>query len=67
MLLKATYEKPVDTAEDIIERGLTIITGPTSGSLVEAAKKSQFESVRKMAELSFVPTVIFCSYLKLKF
>ena len=57
MLLKPVYEEPVDTAEDIIERGLTIITGPTSGSLVEAAKKSPLKSVRQMAEQTYVPTV----------
>ena len=58
MLLKPNYEKPVDTAEDIIKRGLKIITMPASGALVEVAKKSQFESVRQMAELYYVPTVL---------
>ena len=57
VLVKPVYEKPVDTAEDVIERGLTIITNPDSGSLVETAKKSPFESVRQMAELSYVSTV----------
>ena len=58
MLLKPVYEEPVDTAEDIIERGLTIIKGPNTASIVETSKKSLFESVRQMAELSYVPTVI---------
>ena len=57
VLLKPVYEKPVDTAEDIIERGLTIIQIPTAGGLVEAAKKSPFELSRKRAELSYIPTV----------
>ena len=58
VLLKPTYEKPVDTAEDIIKRGLKIIILPPSGALVEQAMKSQFESVRQMAELYYVPTVL---------
>ena len=58
VLLKPTYEKPVDTAEDIIERGLIIITGPNSGSIVEMEKKSEFESVQQMAELTYVATVL---------
>ena len=57
VLLKPTFEKPVDTAEDIIERGLTIISAPNTGSLFEAAKKSPFEAVRKMAELNYVTKV----------
>ena len=57
MLVKPVYEKPVDTAEDIIERGLTIILDPYAGSVVETEKKSPFESVRQMAELSYVSTV----------
>ena len=58
VLLKPTYEKPVDTAEDIIERGLRIITLPFTGSLVEMEKKSQFESVQQMAELTYVAKVL---------
>ena len=58
VLLKPTYEKPVDTAEDIIEMGLAIITFPSGKSIVEMEKKSQFESVQQMAELSYVATVL---------
>ena len=57
MLLKPVYEEPVDTAEDIIERGLTIIGSPTAGSLVEVEKISPFETVRQMAEQTYVTTV----------
>ena len=57
VLLKPTYGKPVDSAEDIIERGLTIIKAPGSGSLLETAKRSPYESVRKLAELSYISTV----------
>ena len=34
-LLKPVYEKPIDTAEDIIERGITIIGFPGRESMVE--------------------------------
>ena len=61
MLVRPVYEKPVDTAEDIIERGLTIITHPLSGSLVETAKKSRLESVRQLAELTYVVKVLLSS------
>ena len=61
VLLKPVYEEPVDTAEDIIERGLTIIKGPNTGSLLEAAKKSPFESVRQMAEQTYVSKVLMLS------
>ena len=64
MLLKPVYENPVDTAEDIIERGLTIIRTPNAGSMVEAAKKSPFELTRKTAELSYIATVLLHSPLK---
>ena len=57
MLMKPNYEKPVDTAEDIIERGLRIIKNPNTESVVETDKKSPFESMRKMAELAVVPMV----------
>ena len=57
VLVKSTYEKPVDTAEDIIERGLTIIAPPISGAYAEMAKKSPFESVRQLGELYYIPTV----------
>ena len=61
VLLKPVYEEPVDTPEDIIERGLKIIMSPAAKALVEAAKKSPFEKTRKLAELSYVPTVFILS------
>ena len=66
MLVKSTYEEPVDTAENVIERGLTIIRNPSTESVVETEKKSSFESVRQMAELSYVSTVLFLSYSNFK-
>ena len=58
VLVKPVYEKPIDTAEDIIERGITIIRGPGQESVVAAAKKSPFELSRKLAEKSYVTKVV---------
>ena len=57
VLVKPVYEKPIDTAEDIIERGITILTGPGSESIFEDLKKSPFPQTRKLAELTHVPKV----------
>ena len=59
MLLKPNYEKPVDTAEDIIDRGLSILTGPGQWSKLEMAKKSPFYQTRIIAERTILPKVIF--------
>ena len=58
ILMKPNYEKPIDTAEDILDRGLTIIPNPGTGSIVEALKSSPFEITRKLAERTTVPKVI---------
>ena len=58
ILMKPNYEKPIDTAEDILDRGLTIIPNPGTGSIVEALKNSPFEITRKLAERTTVPKVI---------
>ena len=58
MLVKPVYEKPIDTAEDIIERGITILKGPASGSMVETMKKSPFPLTRAMAENTLVTKVV---------
>ena len=60
MLLKPNYEKPVDTAEDIIDRGLAILSFPGQWSIVETAKKSPFYQIRTLAERKIIPKVIFC-------
>ena len=61
VLLKPVYEKPVDTTEDVIERGLTIIRGPNTGSLVEDEKISPFKSERQLGEQTYVSTVFILS------
>ena len=62
ILLKANYEKPVDTAQDIIDRELTILGIPGSESLVEISKNSPSAINRKLAERSIVPEVIFLKF-----
>ena len=57
-LLKPVYEKPVDSAEDIIERGIKIIGFTGQESMVEALKKSPFPLTRALAENTYVPKVV---------
>ena len=59
ILMKPTYEKPVDTAQDILDRGLTIIYNPESESTVEVAKNSPSAVIRALAKRTVVPKVIF--------
>ena len=58
-LLKPVYEKPIDTAEDIIERGITIIDVPGRESIVAGLKKSPFPITRALAGNTYVPKVSF--------
>ena len=59
MLLKTNYEKPVDSAEDIIDRGLKVISGPGVESMVEMLKNSPLPLIRAFAERTVVPKVTF--------
>ena len=58
VLVKPVYEKPIDTAEDIIERGITIIDVPGSESIVYMLKKSPYELTRALAENTYVTKVV---------
>ena len=58
VLVKQNYEKPIDTAEDIIERGMKIIGYPGGESLVETSKNSIFPLTRALAELTYVAKVV---------
>ena len=60
ILLKPVYEKPIDTAQDVLDRGLTLISSPYDDSIVEKMKKSPFYITRTLAERTIVPKVIFC-------
>ena len=59
MLMKPTYEKPVDSPADIIERGLRVIYPPDMEDIVEVLKNSPFYNIRRLAEMTIVPKVIF--------
>ena len=63
ILITPAYEKPVDTPEDIIERGLTIIYNPGSESMMNAMAGSENKIDRDLAALTYVAKVIF---MKLK-
>ena len=58
ILLKPNYGKPVDTAEDVLDRGLKVIKGPGSESKMEILKQSPFPITRTLAEMTVVPKVI---------
>ena len=59
MLMKPTYEKPVDSPADIIERGLRVIFTPGTESTLEELKNSPFYNIRRLAEMTIVPKVKF--------
>ena len=58
MLLRPNYEKPVDTADDILDRGLTIISYPGGESILENRLNSPSNITRSLAAVTFVPKVI---------
>ena len=60
ILLKPIYENPIDTAQDILDRALTVIGAPLTDSIVEISKNSPFYITRTLAERTIVPEVIFC-------
>ena len=59
MLMKPTYEKPVDTAEDIIDRGLEVLFIPGMASNREDMLDSPYYLTRTLAERTYVAEVIF--------
>ena len=54
MLLKPNYEKAIDTAQDVLDRELTIIKVPGMGSTLEIYKSSPFNITRTLAERTIV-------------
>ena len=48
MLIKPVYETPINTAQDVLDRGLPVIYIPGAESLVEILKNSPF-SITKLA------------------
>ena len=62
ILLAPNYEKAIDTAQDILDRGLEVIYPPWSESSVEAFKNSPAKIDRDLAERTIVAKVIFRSF-----
>ena len=58
MLLKPSYEKPIDYGQDLVDRGLEILSIPGTESIVEIMKKSPYYNVRALAEKTYVSKVI---------
>ena len=59
MLMKPNYENFVDSAQDVLDRDLTVVSEPGYGSTVKASLNSEYEIDRKLAERTVVPKVIF--------
>ena len=57
ILLKPTYEPPVDGPQDILDRGMTVIGFPGTESKVENDKNSFSKVTRDLAEVTIVPKV----------
>ena len=60
ILLKKNYEKPVDTAENVLDNNLTVIYSPWSGSIVKIMKNSPSAVNRALAKRTVVAKVILC-------
>ena len=60
IILKKYYEDPVDSAQDVLDRNLTVISAPGWESKVEILKNSPSNITRTLAERTIVPKVIFC-------
>ena len=58
IILKRNYEKAVDTAQELLDRGLSIISIPGKESVVEIFKNSPSYVTRTLAERTVVPKVI---------
>ena len=59
MLIKPVYETPINTAQDVLDRGLPVIITPGTESLVEIYKNSPSSITRQLAERIIVPKVIY--------
>ena len=67
ILLKPNYEKAIDTAQDVLDTGLTVLYSPHSESFVEMLKNSTSNITRTLAERTVVPKVIFSNIEKFHF
>ena len=62
ILLKPNYGKAVDTPQDVLDRGLTVIGDFGGESMVETMKNSPVKFHRELAEMTIVAKVIFRSF-----
>ena len=58
MLMKPNYEKPVDTAQDILDKNLKILIGPGYSAILEMEKNSLFNVTRALADRTILSKVI---------
>ena len=65
IILKKYYEDPVDTAQDVIDRNLSVIISPGYESKLEILKNSPSNITRTIAERTIVPKVIFSFILNI--
>ena len=56
-LVKTNYEAPLDTAEDILNRGFSILTVPAREGIVEGMKNSPAKIIRDLADATIVAKV----------
>ena len=61
ILLKQNYEKYVDSPQDVLDRGLAVLTSPGQESMKKMLMNSPYYITRTLAERTIVPKVIFCS------
>ena len=50
MLIKPVYEKPINSAEDVLVRNLTVLFFPGTEALLEIMKNSSYSTQRELAE-----------------
>ena len=59
MLIKPMYEKPIDSLEDVIERGMKILDTPGTQDKVANLKHSPSQLVRTAATEHWVVTEVY--------
>ena len=59
ILMKPIYDKPVDSAQDVLDRGLTVVSIPGYDASINNLLNSQSDIQRTLAERTVVPKVIF--------
>ena len=58
IILKRNYEMPIDTAQEVLARGLSVIVTPGRRSIIEMLKNSPSYVTRTLAERTVVSKVI---------